>query len=92
MRPGITCTVLLPALLLAACGGDTSLSEQANDFGGRGINNANMQLQPVTILAFMTTRPLLQRRYKDSRTPSITSFLIAHQQRCSWMAIMNHSS
>ena len=50
MRPGITCTVLLPALLLAACGGDTSLSEQANDFGGRGINNANMQLQPVTDL------------------------------------------
>ena len=50
MRPGITCTVLLPALLLTGCSGDKSLSEQANDFGGRGINNANMQLQPVTDL------------------------------------------
>jgi len=32
---------------LAACGGK-SLSEQANDFGGRGSNNANQQLPPVT--------------------------------------------
>jgi hypothetical protein len=50
MRQGITCTVLLPVLLLTACSGEKSLSEQANDFGGRGINNANMQLQPVTDL------------------------------------------
>lgn len=32
---------------LAACGGK-SLSEQANDFGGRGSNNANQQLPPIT--------------------------------------------
>ncbi len=57
MRPGITCTVLLPALLLTACSGDKSLSEQANDFGGRGINNANMQLQPVTDLLDLSPPP-----------------------------------
>lgn len=38
---------LLP-VLLAACGGDKSLSEQANDFGGRGANKDNTQIQPVT--------------------------------------------
>jgi hypothetical protein len=50
VRRGISCTILAPILLLAACSGEKSLSEQANDFGGRGINNANTQLQPVTDL------------------------------------------
>ena len=37
MRPPVTCSILLLALLLTGCSGDRSLSEQANDFGGRAI-------------------------------------------------------
>ena len=42
-------TVFVSAItiFLTACSGDNSLSEQANDFGGRGENNANTQLEPV---------------------------------------------
>ncbi|NQX90270.1 MAG: DUF3604 domain-containing protein [Halioglobus sp.] len=34
-------------LILLGCGEGGSLSEQANDFGGRGTNNVNTQLEPV---------------------------------------------
>ena len=50
MHPTLYSTLLLSALLLTACSDEKSLQEQANDFAGRGINNANMQLQPVTDL------------------------------------------
>lgn len=45
------------SLLLAGCTGDKSLSEQANDFGGRGTNNANMQLEPVLDLLDLSPPP-----------------------------------
>ena len=34
-------------LILLGCGEGGSFSEQANDFGGRGTNNVNTQLEPV---------------------------------------------
>lgn len=45
------------SLLLAGCTGEKSLSEQANDFGGRGTNNANMQLEPVLDLLDLSPPP-----------------------------------
>jgi hypothetical protein len=45
------------AIFLTACSGDNSLSEQANDFGGRGANNANTLLQPVTDLLDLSAPP-----------------------------------
>ena len=48
---------LLP-VLLAACSGDKSLSEQANDFAGRGVNKDNTQIQQVTdLLDFSSPDP-----------------------------------
>jgi hypothetical protein len=44
-------------ILMAACSGDYSLSESANDFGGRGSNNANTQLPPVTDLLDLSAPP-----------------------------------
>jgi len=57
MHRGTYCTLLLPALLLGACGDRQSLTEQANDFGGRGSNNANAQLHPVTDLLDLAPPP-----------------------------------
>ena len=53
----IALTVSVLTTFLSGCGGDKSLSEQANDFGGRGINNANTQLQPVTDLLDLSPPP-----------------------------------
>ena len=53
----ITMSTCAITLLLAACSGDNSLSEQANDFGGRGENNANTQLQPVMDLLDLSAPP-----------------------------------
>jgi Protein of unknown function (DUF3604) len=50
MHPAVYSTLLIPALLLTACSDEKSLLEQTSDFAGRGINNANTQLQPVTDL------------------------------------------
>ncbi|MFT4520042.1 MAG: hypothetical protein ACI9JM_002442 [Halioglobus sp.] len=50
MRKTLISSLLPPLLLLAACSGDKSLTEQTNDFGGRGINQANEQLPPVNDL------------------------------------------
>jgi hypothetical protein len=57
MRPILPYVLLAPALILTACTGDKSLSEHANDFGGRGMNNANSQLQPVTDLLDLSPPP-----------------------------------
>jgi len=62
MRTGIYATLLLPALLLGACGGDAPLSEQVNDFGGRGSNNANSQLPTVTDLLDLSPPPTNPQR------------------------------
>jgi len=62
MRTGIYVTLLLPALLLGACGGDAPLSEQVNDFGGRGSNNANSQLPTVTDLLDLSPPPTNPQR------------------------------
>jgi hypothetical protein len=48
---------LLLSCTLAACGGDRSLSEQANDFGGRGLNNTNEQLPPVLDVLDLSASP-----------------------------------
>lgn len=48
MRLLVSTTLLLPVLALTACSPEKSLSEQANDFAGRGSNNANSQLPTVT--------------------------------------------
>ena len=50
MRTYAPLAALLSALTLTACSGDKSLSEQANDFGGRGEGGPNTQLEPVTDL------------------------------------------
>ncbi|MEH6588985.1 MAG: DUF3604 domain-containing protein [Halioglobus sp.] len=47
MRQLALYALLVSLSVLSACDGDHSISEQTNDFGGRGVNNANMQLQPV---------------------------------------------
>jgi uncharacterized protein DUF3604 len=47
MRKLALCALLLPLPVLTACDSDRSVSGQTNDFGGRGVNNANTQLQPV---------------------------------------------
>jgi hypothetical protein len=57
MRTEIYATLLLPTLLLGACGGEAPLSEQVNDFGGRGSNNANSQLPTVTDLLDLSPPP-----------------------------------
>ncbi len=49
-RPLRYAAFFLPLFLLTACGGDKSLSEQANDFGGEGVSKGNTQLPPVTDL------------------------------------------
>ena len=43
-------------LFLPACG-DRSLSDQANDFSGRGSNNDNQQLEPVLDVLDRTPGP-----------------------------------
>jgi Protein of unknown function (DUF3604) len=48
MRLNHSLAFLASALMLSACTGDKSLSEQANDFGGRGVNNPNSALPTVT--------------------------------------------
>ena len=48
MRRNVISTLLLPVLALTGCGGE-SLSDKANNFGGRP-NQPNVQLQPVTDL------------------------------------------
>jgi hypothetical protein len=53
----IALTISVLTTFISGCGGDKSLSEQANDFGGRGINNANTQLQPVTDLLDLSPPP-----------------------------------
>ena len=48
---------LMALQLLTACTGDKSLSEQANDFGGRGEGGPNTQLEPVTDLLDLSPPP-----------------------------------
>lgn len=45
------------ALLLPACSGDRSLSDEAGDFGGRESNGANAQLPTVTDLLDLAAPP-----------------------------------
>jgi hypothetical protein len=45
------------AFLLAACSDGDSLSDQANDFAGRGTNNANTQLEPVLDILDLSPPP-----------------------------------
>jgi hypothetical protein len=57
MHQKLSFAFLLSTLLMSACGGGKSLSEQANDFGGRGLNNANTQLQPVMDIMDLSPPP-----------------------------------
>ncbi len=49
--------ILLATLFLTACAEDTSVLEQANDFAGRGVNQPNTQLEPVTDLLELAPPP-----------------------------------
>jgi hypothetical protein len=55
MHRNIVRTLILPIVALTACGGE-SLSEKANDFGGRA-NQPNMQLPPVNDLLDLSPTP-----------------------------------
>ena len=58
MQQGIIRTLLFTSLLVtAACSNDQSLNAEVNDFGGRGINNANEQLKPVMDLLDLAPPP-----------------------------------
>ncbi|MCY4426511.1 MAG: DUF3604 domain-containing protein [Halieaceae bacterium] len=49
--------ILSAAILLSACGGETPLTEQTNDFAGRGSNNPNTLLEPLTGLLDLAPPP-----------------------------------
>ena len=49
--------ILCAAILLSACGGETPLTEQTNDFAGRGSNNPNTLLEPLTGLLDLAPPP-----------------------------------
>lgn len=48
---------LFSVILLTACGKEGALLEQANDFGGRGSNKANTQIEPVLDLLDLSPPP-----------------------------------
>ncbi|MFT5484260.1 MAG: hypothetical protein ACI9GW_002923 [Halieaceae bacterium] len=54
MRATYSFSVLGLSLLLLACGDRASISEGAGEFGGRGTDNPNTQLHPVTDLLNLT--------------------------------------
>ena len=49
--------ILCATILLSACGGETPLTEQTNDFAGRGSNNPNTLLEPLTGLLDLAPPP-----------------------------------